>query len=132
VFDEFPERVRWGALDVVPQALVVRRNARPLSLTLRQFSTLMAFLAQPHRTLTREEIWDFCRRHEGRPHLGQAPDLRVVDTYVRQLRRKLGTDAVITVRGVGYRLGPCMGAAPTPPPLTTLGQIDTDRHHPGA
>jgi DNA-binding response OmpR family regulator len=28
-----------------------------------------------------------------------------VDTYVHYLRRKLGRDAVRTVRGLGYRLG---------------------------
>jgi DNA-binding response OmpR family regulator len=29
----------------------------------------------------------------------------VVDVCIRRLRRKLGSDAVITVRGEGYRLG---------------------------
>ena len=29
----------------------------------------------------------------------------VVETYVSYLRRKLGADAVRTVRGVGYRMG---------------------------
>lgn len=30
----------------------------------------------------------------------------VVDTYVHYLRKKLGRDAVATIRGIGYRLGP--------------------------
>jgi DNA-binding response OmpR family regulator len=34
-----------------------------------------------------------------------ADDPGVVDTYVHYLRKKLGRDAVKTVRGVGYRLG---------------------------
>jgi two-component system, OmpR family, response regulator QseB len=29
----------------------------------------------------------------------------VVETYVSYLRRKLGPDAVRTVRGIGYRMG---------------------------
>lgn len=34
-----------------------------------------------------------------------ADDLGVVDTYVHYLRKKLGRGAVLTVRGIGYRLG---------------------------
>jgi len=125
VFDQFPERIRWGVLDVMPQALMVRQNNRPLALTLRQFSTLMAFLSQPYRTLTREEIWDFCRRHEGRPP-GQAPDLRVVDAYVRQLRRKLGPDTIITVRGAGYRLGACLAPVSGSVAAPVVGPADAN------
>lgn len=35
----------------------------------------------------------------------EADDDGVVDTYVHYLRRKLGKQAVLTVRGIGYRLG---------------------------
>ncbi|MEO6826006.1 MAG: response regulator transcription factor [Microbacteriaceae bacterium] len=35
----------------------------------------------------------------------EAEDAGVVDTYVHYVRRKLGRDSVLTVRGVGYRLG---------------------------
>ncbi|WP_181032274.1 response regulator transcription factor [Arthrobacter sp. ZGTC212] len=35
----------------------------------------------------------------------EADDDGVVDTYVHYLRRKLGRQAVLTVRGIGYRLG---------------------------
>lgn len=35
----------------------------------------------------------------------EAIDLGVVDTYVHYVRRKLGRDVIVTVRGVGYRLG---------------------------
>lgn len=34
-----------------------------------------------------------------------AEDVGVVDTYVHYLRRKLGRAAVVTVRGIGYKLG---------------------------
>jgi DNA-binding response OmpR family regulator len=32
------------------------------------------------------------------------PGSNVVDVYVRRLRAKLGADAVVTVRGQGYRV----------------------------
>lgn len=34
-----------------------------------------------------------------------ADDAGVVDTYVHYLRKKLGRESVLTVRGIGYRLG---------------------------
>jgi Response regulators consisting of a CheY-like receiver domain and a winged-helix DNA-binding domain len=34
-----------------------------------------------------------------------ADDAGVVDTYVHYLRKKLGRESILTVRGVGYRLG---------------------------
>jgi DNA-binding response OmpR family regulator len=41
-----------------------------------------------------EHAWDFA--YENRSN--------VVDVYIRRLRRKIGADAVETVRGAGYRL----------------------------
>jgi DNA-binding response OmpR family regulator len=32
------------------------------------------------------------------------PGSNVVDVYVRRLRAKLGAEAIVTVRGVGYRI----------------------------
>jgi two-component system response regulator QseB len=34
-----------------------------------------------------------------------AESASIVDTYVYYLRRKLGSDVILTVRGLGYRLG---------------------------
>jgi DNA-binding response OmpR family regulator len=41
----------------------------------------------------RDHVWD-----------GPGEDGNVVEVYVGYLRRKLGRDAVLTVRGVGYRV----------------------------
>jgi two-component system response regulator QseB len=61
-------------------------------------SDLLRLLAQsPARAFTREEIVAQV--------FPDASSVALVDTYVHYLRRKLGTGAVSTVRGVGYRLG---------------------------
>lgn len=61
-------------------------------------SDLLRLLAQnPARTFTREEIL--------LQAFAEATGVALVDTYVHYLRRKLGSAAVSTVRGVGYRLG---------------------------
>jgi len=41
----------------------------------------------------RDHVWD-----------GTGEDVNVVEVYVGYLRRKLGRDAVRTVRGAGYRV----------------------------
>ncbi|MEV4132788.1 response regulator transcription factor [Dactylosporangium sp. NPDC049742] len=61
-------------------------------------SDLLRLLARhPARAFTREEIV--------LQVFPEAATVALVDTYVHYLRRKLGTAAVATVRGVGYRLG---------------------------
>ena len=70
---------------------------RPLELTAREFELLHTFLSAPGPVFTREmllsTLW-------GYDFFG---DERVVDSHIKNLRRKLGRDYIETVRGVGYR-----------------------------
>ena len=72
-------------------------EGRRLELTAREFDLLHTFLAAPGRVFTREmllaKLW-------GYDFYG---DERVVDSHIKNLRRKLGRDYIETVRGVGYR-----------------------------
>lgn len=67
-------------------------------LTAREFAMLEMFLRHPGQVLSREQllngVWGF----------DYDPGSNVVDVYVRYLRKKLGDDAIQTVRGMGYRL----------------------------
>ena len=73
-------------------------NGRSLDLTAREFELLHTFLAAPGRVFTREmllaKLW-------GYDFYG---DERVVDSHIKNLRKKLGVDYIETVRGVGYRV----------------------------
>ena len=70
---------------------------RPLDLTAREFALLQTLISSPGRVFTREvllaKLW-------GYDFFG---DERVVDSHIKNLRHKLGTDYIETVRGVGYR-----------------------------
>lgn len=70
---------------------------RSLDLTTREFELLQALISSPGRVFTREvllaKLW-------GYDFFG---DERVVDSHIKNLRRKLGTEYIETVRGVGYR-----------------------------
>ncbi len=71
---------------------------RPLELTAREFELLHTFLSAPGRVFTREmllaKLW-------GYDFYG---DERVVDSHIKNLRRKLKQDYIETMRGVGYRV----------------------------
>ena len=70
---------------------------RSLELTTREFELLQTLISSPGRVFTREvllaKLW-------GYDFFG---DERVVDSHIKNLRRKLGTEYIETVRGVGYR-----------------------------
>lgn len=70
---------------------------RSLDLTTREFALLQALVSSPGRVFTREvllaKLW-------GYDFFG---DERVVDSHIKNLRHKLGTDYIETVRGMGYR-----------------------------
>mgnify|MGYP005809711783 CR=1 FL=1 len=71
---------------------------RSEDLTTREFALCEYLFRHPGQVLSREQllstVWGF--DHD--------PGSNVVDVYVGYLRRKLGQQAIETVRGVGYRL----------------------------
>ena len=69
----------------------------PLELTAREFELLQTLLSAPGRVFTREMLLS---RLWGYDFYGEE---RVVDSHIKNLRRKLGRDYIETVRGVGYR-----------------------------
>ncbi len=75
------------------------RNA-PLELTATEFKLLRLMMERQGRVQTREHlllnVWNYSTEIE----------TRTVDTHVRRLREKLGTEAgwIETIRGVGYRI----------------------------
>ena len=94
--EDGPLRYRDLSLDL--DAREVRLEGRTLELTAREFELLHTFLSAPGRVFTREmllsKLW-------GYDFFG---DERVVDSHIKNLRRKLGRDYIETVRGVGYRV----------------------------
>ncbi len=68
-----------------------------IGLSEREAELLRVLAGRPSRVFSRAELRDRV--------FGDAETEAVVETYVSYLRRKLGADAVRTVRGVGYRMG---------------------------
>lgn len=71
---------------------------REVQLTAREFSLMETFMRNPGRVLSRMELLSSAWGYDF------DPNSNVVDVYVRYLRNKVGTGAIETVRGAGYRL----------------------------
>jgi DNA-binding response OmpR family regulator len=92
-------RHELGDLVVDRAAHRVERSGSAVELTAREFQLMESFLDHPGQVLSRAQllgqVW-------GRDFDG---DSNVVDVCVLHLRKKLGQEVVLTVRGSGYRLG---------------------------
>jgi DNA-binding response OmpR family regulator len=87
---------KLGSLEIEPATRRVRDGSEEVHLTPTEFDLLYALAVRPGVVMSRErlltEVWGY------RDGLGA----RTVDSHVRALRRKLGTDLIRTVHGVGY------------------------------
>jgi len=68
----------------------------PVSLAPREFALLMALLERPGSVLSRAQL------EERLYGWGEEVESNTIEVYVHGLRRKLGTDLIRNVRGVGY------------------------------
>jgi DNA-binding response OmpR family regulator len=87
-----------GSGEVDTRTRQVWRRGHEVGLTGREYELLETLALTPGRWFTREELLD---RVWGPDFMGEP---RIVDVYVSYLRRKLGDDAIHSVRGRGYRV----------------------------
>ncbi|MEU4215734.1 response regulator transcription factor [Actinoplanes sp. NPDC026623] len=88
--------VGGAAFDLIART-VTGPDGSVVALSGRESDLLRLLARNPARAFSREEIRDQV--------FPDSAGVALVDTYVHYLRRKLGTTAISTVRGVGYRLG---------------------------
>jgi len=95
-----PEPLAAGAIRLDDEAHRAEVRGREVPLTATEFRLLKLLLERRGRVQTRArllaDVWGYA----------EDVDSRTVDTHVRRLRRKLGSEAgrIETVIGVGYRL----------------------------
>jgi DNA-binding response OmpR family regulator len=98
--DNTPEAtvMRSGNLKLDLRTRRIRCDGREVELTAREFALAEVFLRHPGQVLSREQllsnVWGY----------DYDPESNVVDVYVGYLRRKVGQERIVTVRGMGYRL----------------------------
>ncbi len=91
-----------GALRLLPERIEVTWSGTAVAVTLTEFRILEALTHRPGVVLSRDALLNHCRGEDA--EVGD----RLIDTYVRRLRRKLEAvdgsfNRIETVIGVGYR-----------------------------
>ena len=77
----------------------VSAGGRPVSLTHTEYGLLELFMLHPGRVFTRDNLLNHVWGYD---FVGEE---KTVNIHIMNLRRKLNTDLIETIRGVGYRLG---------------------------
>jgi DNA-binding response OmpR family regulator len=98
------EAIELGGLHVDVARREVKHEGAPVNLTSKEFDLLLHFLRNPGRVYTRvqllDAVWGY--GYDGYEHN--------VNCHINRLRAKIEKDQahpqyIVTVRGVGYRLG---------------------------
>ena len=91
--------ITCGDIVMDTDTMEVRVDGRPVELTSREFDLLLTLAKNPGRVYTREILLDLLWDYDS------LVDERIVDSHIKNLRHKMGTDHIETVRGRGYRIG---------------------------
>lgn len=96
--DENSFILTWGEIQLDTENFKVYVSGREIVLTAREFEILRLFMENKGRVFTREQLLDLIWNYD---YVG---DDRIINTHIKNLRRKLGVDCIETIRGVGYRI----------------------------
>ena len=95
--------IEVGRLRIDPASRTVTLDGAVVDTSTQEYALLLAFLQHPGNVLSRRQLEDTIYP------LDQGAASNVIEVYVSRLRRKLGRDAIRTVRGYGYRWGSAGG-----------------------
>lgn len=90
--------IQLGCLSINISTRTVRVNGTEAQLTRKEYELIAALFLHRGQKLSREMLLD---------HIYggiDEPDYRTIDVFVGRIRRKLGTDCIVAVRGYGYML----------------------------
>ncbi len=88
-----------GDLAVDPAARQVTQAGQAVELSSREFSLLQMLLENAGRVLTRTQL------EQSLYGWRDEPDSNALEVHIHHLRKKLGSDLIRTLRGVGYTIG---------------------------
>jgi two-component system OmpR family response regulator len=77
----------------------VMRGDQKIALTAKEWFVIERLVTTPHAIVGKTQLQDALYAS------GREADSNTIEVYVSQIRRKLGTNFVETVRGLGYRIG---------------------------
>jgi two-component system, OmpR family, response regulator QseB len=88
--------IRYGELVLDTASRTISRNGAQVALSGHEYAVLEALLQRPGAVLSRTQLED--RLYGWDEAIGS----NAIEVYIHGLRRKLGSDVIRTLRGVGY------------------------------
>ena len=91
--------LRHGAIELDTRSGRVTNGGAAVTLTAMEYRILSFLMHRSTRTISQGELVDHVYAQDF------DRDSNTIEVMIGRLRRKLGRDAIVTVRGLGYRLG---------------------------
>ena len=91
-------QIKQGKMTLDLRIRKVLVSDREIELTAREFTMAEVFFRHPGQVMTRQQLLDLVWGYD------YDPGSNIVDVYVGYLRKKLGSEAIESVRSMGYRL----------------------------
>ena len=90
--------LRYKDLTLDTDGFTVLVKDESVSLTIREFEILKLLVENQGRVFTRESLLDSIWGYD---YFG---DEKIVNTHIKNIRKKLGVDYIETIRGAGYKI----------------------------
>ncbi|MDQ1362970.1 MAG: two-component system, OmpR family, response regulator QseB [Pseudomonadota bacterium] len=91
-------KIVYGEIEIDPAAHQVTLAGKPVELSRREYSVLLELMQNRGRVMSRSRL------EEGLYEWGEQVESNTVEVHVHHLRKKLGSNLIRTMRGVGYMI----------------------------
>ena len=93
------ENKKWfyGDIEIDFEGYSARKNGENIDLKPKEIKLIELLLKYEGKVLTRAQILDNLWNIE------ESPNDRVIDVYIKNIRKKLLLDCILTVKGIGYK-----------------------------
>ena len=90
--------LQWQDLSLDTQAKTLTKEGQAVNLTAKEFQILYKLMQQPEHIVTREQL------EESLYAWGDEIESNAIEVFIYQLRKKIGSQMIKTIRGLGYRM----------------------------
>ena len=90
--------LRYANLVLDPQAKTLIQDGKTVNLTAKEFQILHKLMQKPEHVITREQL------EESLYAWGDEIESNAIEVFIYQLRKKIGSQYIKTLRGLGYRM----------------------------
>jgi len=90
--------LRYANLVLDPQAKTLIQDGQSVNLTAKEFQILHKLMQKPEHVMTREQL------EESLYAWGDEIESNAIEVFIYQLRKKIGSQYIKTIRGLGYRM----------------------------